>query len=251
MVERFNKSPTSFTETEDLHYTFASAAILGQSTVKIAQMLEAPFASVEEFEVAIQRQLAKEYAAHQRGALIQPTFVHKSMFAAAVGLANNKTNFVETGTYTGASSRKIAKLFEHLSTIEASPDLYLACSTLLKALPNVSSVMGNSRQLLESLTPEYLDRSVVFLDAHYSTGLTSRLYGACPVMEEILILLEKTKKAVIVVDDIRTMNGRRGYPSLSKILNVIPSGIKIDFIFDQMIFSPSGTVSYPAYIGPI
>ncbi len=251
VVDRFNKSPARFTETEDLHYIFASTAMLGQSTVKIEHMLEAPFASIEEFEVAIRRQLAEEYATAQRGVLTQPKFVHKSMFAAGVGLANYKTNFVETGTYTGASIRKIAKLFEHLSTIEASPDLYVACSSLLKPLPNVNSVMGNSRQLLESLTSEYLDQSVVFLDAHYSTGLTSRLYGACPVVEEILILLERTKSAVIVVDDIRTMNGRRGYPSLSKILDSIPSGIKVDFIFDQLIFSPTGTVNYPAYIGPI
>jgi hypothetical protein len=243
----FQSNPTQFNNPDDIHYIYASMAIIDADLEEVAKKVDPPL-SLNEFESTIKDQYLKELAKPQSGVLNQPRYVHKSMLAASVGLANKKINFVETGTYTGNSTYKISNLFSHLSTIEASPELYKAAKSLLSRCKNVSCVLGNSRELLASLTSDYLNNSVVFLDAHYSTGLTSNLYGACPVVEEILEIIYKAPKAIIVIDDIRTMNGEKGYPSLSKLLNAIPSNIKIDIIFDQMIFTNNGIVNYPTFM---
>jgi predicted O-methyltransferase YrrM len=243
----FQSNPSQFNNPDDIHYIYASMAIIDADLDEISKKVEPPL-SLNEFESKIKDQYLKEISKPQSGVLNQPRYVHKSMLAASIGLANEKSNFVETGTYTGNSTYKISSLFSHLSTIEASQELYKAASSLLGGCKNVSCVLGNSKQLLESLTTDYLNNSVVFLDAHYSTGLTSNLYGACPVIEEILEILNKAPKAILIIDDIRTMNGKEGYPSLAEILNAIPSNIKVDIVFDQMIFTYDGIINYPSFM---
>ncbi len=247
LVENVRNDPSLMENPDNIHYIFASLAILDESLEEVAKKIVPPL-SFDEFDLAIKDQYFQEMNSLQCGVLNQPRFVHKSMFAAAIGLANKKNNFVETGTYIGGSTYKISKLFSHLSTVEASAELYKAATSLLASCQNVSCLLGNSKELLAKLDSDYLNNSVVFLDAHYSTGLTSKLYGACPVIEEISEIIEKAPKAIIIVDDIRTMSGKNGYPSLSKILSSIPSNVKVDIVFDQMIFTCNGIVKYPDFM---
>lgn len=247
LINHYNANPDEQYSDEEVHYIFASFAITGVDTEPINHKIPGPL-SIADFNQQVIEKYRQELASPQLGVLNQPRFIQKSLFAAAVGLANKKINFVETGTYIGASTYKISSLFQNLSTIEASPELYEAARQLLCRCDNINCHLGNSSELLKQLSTAYLNNSVVFLDAHYSTGLTSKLYGACPVIDEIRILLDKSPSAIVVVDDIRTMNGKNGYPTLSQIFSKLPSNIKFDFIFDQMIFTGSGIVEYPQFM---
>jgi hypothetical protein len=76
------------------------------------------------------------------------------------------------------------------------------------------------------------------LDAHYSKGNTSKEFGACPLIDELKIIFSNSSKAIIVIDDIRTMNGKNGYPKLLDILNYIPNNLVVKILYDQLIINP-------------
>jgi len=82
--------------------------------------------------------------------------------AAAIGLANWKTNSVETGTHLGSSIRKVAHLFKSLKSFEASADLRAAARDLLASQTNPELVCGDSRDFLKGLKPGFFDDSVIF-----------------------------------------------------------------------------------------
>lgn len=230
----------------DLLCVYGSTIIEHRSDLseRIFQLLPAPLAKAQ-FSEYIDTSLQSERQAGNRGLLTQPVELNKCVLAAAIGLANGKTNFVETGTYVGSSIRKVACLFQSLKSVEASADLHAVALHLLASQTNVELVCGDARDFLKGIPPDYLNDSVVFLDAHYSTGITSSAFGVCPVFDEIGIILEKAPDAVVIVDDLRTMNGRRGYPSLQGLFQQLPAGLPATIIFDQLIFSGRGTVTLP------
>ena len=230
----------------DLLCVYGSAVIGGHMDLsdRIFQLLPDPLVKAQ-FAEYIDTCLKSERQSGNRGLLTQPAELNKCVLAAAIGLANGKTNFVETGTYVGSSIRKVASLFQSLKSVEASSDLHAVACHMLASQTNVELVCGDARDFLEGIPSDYLDDSVVFLDAHYSTGITSRAFGVCPVFDEIGIILEKAPDDVVVVDDLRTMNGRRGYPSLQGLFQQLPAGLPATIIFDQLIFSGCGTVTLP------
>jgi len=183
------------------------------------------------------RQLDAEIVGERVGLLQQPLHLHKSVLAAAIGLRAGKRNFVETGTYIGQSLLMISGLFDRLATVEADPVLHTAAVRLFaaKGVENVELALGDSRSFLAGIDRDFGNDSVYFLDAHYSHGITSREYGTCPVIDEIATVIDRSPEAVIVVDDLRTMSGSDGYPTLDEILNSIPNSRRVSIAYDQLI----------------
>jgi hypothetical protein len=176
----------------------------------------------------------------QTGALRQPHFVHKSLLAAKIGLDAGATSFVETGTYVGMSLYKISGLFEELWSVEADPFLHSAAEALFKYrnVENIHLSCGDSRVFLEELPDRAFESGIFFLDAHYSTGITSRRFGSCPVIDELETIFRRASRAVVVVDDLRTMRGRGGYPDIPTLLNSIPANFKVEIMLDQLVARP-------------
>lgn len=245
LSNRYESNPNKKYTNDEIHYIFASMAIENFDLTEIRTKIKKPL-SLFEFKSTFIKQYNDEMKFPQVGVASQPKYIHKSLLAAAIGKANNKRNFVETGTFIGSSLYKICDLFFHLSSVEASKDLHIAASALFSFNKNVTLKLGDSRTFLESLSSDYLNEAVVFLDAHYSKGITSSEFGECPVIEEILILLKKAPMCIVIVDDIRTMNGKHGYPTLLKILNSLPGNLKAVIMFDQLIFSGKVSVKFPA-----
>jgi len=244
--EELGESSVQKLSEANLLCVYGSAVIGGHLDLseRIFQLLSAPLVKAQ-FSEYIATCLKSERQAGNRGLLAQPAELNKCVLAAAVGLANGKTNFVETGTYVGSSIRKVACLFQSLKTVEASADLHAVALHLLASQTNVELVCGDARDFLREMPSDYLGNSVVFLDALYSSGITSRAFGVCPVFDEIKIILEKAPDAVVVVDDLRTMNGRRGYPPLQGLFKQLPAGLPATVVFDQLIFSGTGSVKLP------
>lgn len=230
----------------DLLCIYGSAVLVDRIDVAetIYPLLQGPIEE-SEFSKYFGAALASERLSGGRGLLEQPVSLNKCVLAAAIGLANGKTNFVETGTYVGSSIRKVAGLFHSLKSVEASADLHSIAQHLLVSHANVELACGDARDFLKGIAQDFLNDSVIFLDAHYSTGITSRAFGICPVFDEINIILEKAPNAVVVVDDLRTMNGKRGYPTLQALFKQLPVGLPATIMFDQLIFSGCGLVHLP------
>ena len=211
-------------------------AILGEDVMEIAARLDPPLSPAAAGST-LEAQLLRESSADQIGILTQPSFVHKSLYAACIGLSAGKSNFVETGTYIGQSLFMISDMFNHLSTVEAKSDLFTASQALFTSrnVGNITGHVGDSRAFLRGIDPAYGNESVYFLDAHYSSGITSREFGACPVIEEIQTILARSPAALIVVDDMRLMTGQEGYPTLGAILSSLPASLHVELAYDQMV----------------
>lgn len=171
----------------------------------------------------------------QKNILSQPALLSKAFLAAQIGDENSCVEVIETGTFLGCSSYIFSGSFDFVDTIEADPLLFQSSvSWLTSRVQNVRCHLGDSGDVLENVLAGRSRKQLVFLDAHYSTGITSREYGICPLIRELRILMSSHVEMVIIIDDIRCM-GTDGYPSIDEILNQIPATRSVTIQYDQMI----------------
>ena len=112
--------------------------------------------------------------------------------------------FIETGTYKGKTILKMYDLFEVLHTIEISSKLYNKAKNKLKSNNKIKLHLGDSINVLNDLIPSITDNIIVFLDGHWSMGITEKGENDVPLIEELNIITEKLKGyAIIIIDDAR------------------------------------------------
>ena len=109
---------------------------------------------------------------------------------------------VETGTYTGAGARALARVFAEVVTIELSPELHHAAAGALASSPNVVAIQGSSPERLGPLAAEGVP-SLYFLDGHWSGGPTAGADEECPVLAEIAAIGAGHPDDCLVIDDAR------------------------------------------------
>jgi hypothetical protein len=172
-----------------------------------------------------------------KGILQQPVILDKAILAANIGLLHGCEEVIETGTYLGGSSYIFSGSFSQVSTIEADEELHKsAASWLAKSTANVICHLGNSSKVLsEILVSSRTGKKLFFLDAHYSGGPTTGVYGACPLIDELLVITELVQDYVIVIDDAREMGRTIGYPSFEEIFRYLPRGKTCQVEHDQII----------------
>lgn len=132
------------------------------------------------------------------------------------------TTIIETGTFLGESTRFFASHFQQVYTIEVSDMLYARARDKLAQLANVEVLHGDSGVVLESLMTRIDSPCVIYLDGHYSGGVTSQGSKKVPIYEELHhIFCHPVKNHLVVIDDARCFIGRDGYPRLGELLEFI------------------------------
>jgi len=107
-------------------------------------------------------------------------------------------NFVETGTYKADTTLMAAKHFENVYTTEIVPALHNESKAKAEkaGLENITFLLGDSVELLKTITPKVLDGAVFFLDTHQS--------GGDPLFQELdVILSNKVGPSIYIIDDLR------------------------------------------------
>jgi hypothetical protein len=172
-----------------------------------------------------------------KGILQQPMILDKSILAANIGLKHGCEEVIETGTFLGGSSYIFSGSFSKVSTIEADEELHKSSSQwLTKSTTNVMCYLGNSGKVLsEILASSRISKKLFFLDAHYSGGPTTGVYGACPLINELINITELVQDYVIVIDDARDMGRTVGWPSFEEIFRCLPRGKTCQIEHDQII----------------
>lgn len=195
------------------------------------------------------------------GALTSFAFSQEIEYSCSGGMTANRFEqfknrynldiFIETGTYYGGTTATAAPFFKTIYTIELSNSLYdIACNNL-KSYKNVYPILGCSEIELEGIL-EGLGNvpSLVFLDAHYSAGSTSKGIIDPPLLLELLVIRDHIQdETVVIMDDVRCfsskfINTSYEYPKLLDIKSYIdqkyPSGFGFYIIGDQaLIYNPA------------
>jgi hypothetical protein len=170
------------------------------------------------------------------GIISSKNFVYRGIPQELVLAIRNRfqiTDFIETGTYMGDTSKWAAKYFDRVITFEASSEVYSELQQ--NKLPaNCEAIFGDSSKLIQN----YINGdSIYYLDAHYSSGNTFNSY---PLLNEIKEINAKGFNDFIIIDDARFVlskwNNER-YCTLTELLCELSKKDRYSIVFDDMIIS--------------
>lgn len=149
--------------------------------------------------------------------------------------------FIEAGTYLGVTTKRCASHFEHVYTIELDKDLAKRAEIFLASTKNVEVLQGDALLILPQILDHSISDILVFLDAHFSGGLTACGDLAEPAIEELKILSKyKEKVAGIIIDDFRLFGTEPGFPEKSSVFHAIEEyfpDFKLKVFLDQILIS--------------
>ena len=111
--------------------------------------------------------------------------------------------FIETGTHCGGTIFAMEPCFQTLHTIEYS-ELYFNRTKSTYIGNKINFLHGDSSIVFNTLLPTINDKSIFFLDGHWSGGDTGQSEKDCPLEEEITCINELFKEeGILIIDDFR------------------------------------------------
>lgn len=112
--------------------------------------------------------------------------------------------FVETGTYMGETILRFIDDFEKLYTIELSDNLYEEFNKNNYNRDKLKSILGDSSEKIKEVIDELNDKTIFFLDGHYSSCGTAQGVKDVPLFEELKSINDYFNyESIIIIDDLR------------------------------------------------
>lgn len=174
------------------------------------------------------------------------TFCLNSFFLRQIKDLFGVNIFIETGTFFGDTTIASSKVFENIYTVELSTHFYKKATDRFKNLgiANISLFNNNSIDFLSCIIPQIDQPMVIFLDAHYSGGITSKGDSNTPINRELdTIKLNRKCDCVILIDDLRLFR-EESYDILPSSPNYGYPGLDLLLSKGQEIFSNLGFVVF-------
>ena len=134
---------------------------------------------------------------------------------------------LETGTYLGDTTMRLAKKSEFVITIEPSKELFDFASWRLRQKKNVNPRFGTSEELFHKCLLDVKTRSLnIWLDGHYSGDVTFKGESDTPIASELWAISKVSDRfgaMKIFIDDIRCFYHDAGeendYPGLQVLID--------------------------------
>jgi hypothetical protein len=141
----------------------------------------------------------------------------------SLGRSTGARTLVETGTFLGVTAARCAHCFSQVVTIELDVELARKATRYLSGLPNVEVLQGDAVELLPLIfSDRKYEAAVVFLDGHFSGGVTAHGNVAEPAIPELEILARHSDMIRgIVIDDFRLFGSEPGFPKKSELILAI------------------------------
>jgi len=149
---------------------------------------------------------------------------------------------IETGTFRGVTSARCARIFARVVTIELDAALARDAEQRLARHANVTVLQGDAAVLLPAAFERHgCGDAVVFLDGHFSGGITAKGPVVEPALAELEILARYADRICgIVIDDFRLFGVEPGFPKKAELTNAAESlfpfpAFALGIHFDQMV----------------
>lgn len=117
-----------------------------------------------------------------------------------------EATWIETGTYVGDTAFALSRIAKYVYTIDPEPLLFERATARFSAVHNVDVVFGLSEVKLPKILGEVSGDVCLWLDGHFSKGVTHRGPVETPIVEELNVIeghLERLNRVCILVDDVR------------------------------------------------
>ncbi len=154
--------------------------------------------------------------------------------------------FIETGTLFGRTALWAAEHFEQVITIEFSEAVYQETSQRYQHLKTIQFLFGDTRTQLRASLAQQTDPCLLWLDAHWSGGITYGSQDECPLLDELRIIAEHPHQHFILIDDARLFlspppppHDSQQWPTLLELLEAIKAIDPTSFVvvYDDVLIS--------------
>ena len=132
-------------------------------------------------------------------------------------MANKLEILVETGTYLGDMIWAQKDYFEKIYSIELSEQLFNKAKKRFKNKNQVKLIQGDSSEKINQILNEIQSPVLLWLDGHYSGGITAKGDKACPIYAELNQIFNSPFSHLILIDDARLFTGKDDYPTLEEL----------------------------------
>lgn len=112
---------------------------------------------------------------------------------------------VETGTFEGDTTVGLARLIPKVLTIEIDQSMHEQVQPRFACYPNITSLLGNSPDVLAHVLPQLSYPLFAYLDAHWE--------DYWPLRDELELLLAVKKPKLIMIHDFRVPGRDFGFDS--------------------------------------
>ena len=130
--------------------------------------------------------------------------------------------WIETGTYLGDTTSKLAKISQKVISIEPQTELSVFASKRLRRHKNVEIINATSESSITDILKSISGPTCFWLDGHYSGDVTFQGSEVSPISAELSAISRylTRNKVVVLIDDFRLFvnSATTGYPPQSTLI---------------------------------
>jgi hypothetical protein len=132
---------------------------------------------------------------------------------------------IETGTYQGDMVAAMEPDFERIYSIELGAELHQHAVERFREHDDVVLIHGDSGAELGRLLAQIRQPALIWLDGHFSAGVTARGSKDTPIMEEMGHILGSDDIGhVVIIDDARMFGTDPAYPTIAELTRTVKGG---------------------------
>ena len=169
----------------------------------------------------IKRNLYPESLKWRRSNYSSPSPQHVKIRILKSNSLQNAT-WIETGTYLGDTTSKLAKISQKVISIEPQTELSVFASKRLRRHKNVEIINATSESSITDILIGISGPTCFWLDGHYSGDVTFQGAEVSPISAELSAISRylTRNKVVVLIDDFRLFvnSATTGYPPQSTLI---------------------------------
>jgi len=179
------------------------------------------------YQIIPEAQALREWQSREFAAP-SPHFIKQ---AAVIRNGLSDATWVESGTFLGETTQKLAQIGKMVHSVEPEPTIFANVKEKFAAVKNVKLYNGLSEEVFPKLIPKLKGDVCFWLDGHYSAGITFKGPVDTPIVSELACIAKNLKKlgrVVVMVDDVRCFN-----PTLTEYADYPPVDFLVDWARDN------------------